>query len=529
MDGGDAYWALNSLRVAELKQLCKEHGLPCTGRKGDIIERLVAHRNSIRPPGAKDLDGPLDGAAPSEGPSPKASGSGRGRGRSTRTGASSPAQRSTPSRRGRSNFGAGDHAAGCSAVGPVRQLQCVRCSSIFELQCSRPTPQFWCPPCRFKTMDPFNEVVEPNGVLKYAPVTNAVLDFALDLTELRSWRRENISVEIRMVRVESEKLCHEWPHAVTMLANGSEVFQVKPPEEGHKRRDVPQNISAGLKPGINSITMRFEGSQITAFAVGFLLTKPCEIPMLRTQVRRADMTEAVHRVRSVIARTQSRTKADEDIQCLSSVSLRLRCPITMDRIEEPVRGLGCQHLQCFSLEAYLMSNRQMRAFNNRWVCPVCTLVLRPLDLRIDSYVENVLKRTAEDAEEVLVDADGSWRVEGSAPVHQEAMRPTGAAQPAHTLELDSPTLPSQKVAPFGGPKKGYSSGHSSSFGEEPTKARSTAVVTLPSPKRRRHDSPGVDEAQPTVPPRTPSMLEANAAPVRVAGNCIDIDPSSDEE
>jgi len=95
MDGGDAYWALNSLRVAELKQLCKEHGLPCTGRKGDIIERLVAHRNSIRPPGAKDLDGPLDGAAPSEGPSPKASGSGRGRGRSTRTGASSSAQRST--------------------------------------------------------------------------------------------------------------------------------------------------------------------------------------------------------------------------------------------------------------------------------------------------------------------------------------------------------------------------------------------------------------------------------------------------
>jgi len=95
-------------------------------------------------------------------------------------------------------------------------------------------------------MDPFNEVVEPQGVLKYAPVTSAVLNFTLDLTELRSWRRENISIEVRMVRVESEKVCHEWPHALKMTANGSEIFQVQPPEEMHKRRDVPQNISAGV-------------------------------------------------------------------------------------------------------------------------------------------------------------------------------------------------------------------------------------------------------------------------------------------
>jgi len=58
MDGGDIYWALSSLRVAELKQLCKEHGLSCTGRKGDLIERLVAHRSSHKIPRGADEPSP---------------------------------------------------------------------------------------------------------------------------------------------------------------------------------------------------------------------------------------------------------------------------------------------------------------------------------------------------------------------------------------------------------------------------------------------------------------------------------------
>merc|ERR1740117_1017845 len=101
-------------------------------------------------------------------------------------------------------------------------------------------------------------------------------------------------------------------------------------------------------------------------------------------------------------------------------SLRLLCPLTMERVQEPVRGEHCQHLQCFSLSAYLMSNRKMRAFNNRWVCPLCSLILRPNDLRLDAYVAGVLARTSEETEEVAILPDGTWTCSEAASADSHA-------------------------------------------------------------------------------------------------------------
>lgn len=66
------------------------------------------------------------------------------------------------------------------------------------------------------------------------------------------------------------------------------------------------------------------------------------------------------------------------------------------------------HLQCFGLGAYLESNIKMRSLNNRWTCPVCGLVLKPRELRIDGYVEHVLGQTPESVEEVIMNPDGSY-------------------------------------------------------------------------------------------------------------------------
>merc|ERR1711897_40136 len=81
---------------------------------------------------------------------------------------------------------------------------------------------------------------------------------------------------------------------------------------------------------------------------------------------------------------------DEEITCVLSNKLKLRCPLSFERVVNPVRGEQCMHLQCFGLGAYLESNMKMRALNNRWTCPVCANVLKPRDLRIDCFVERVL-------------------------------------------------------------------------------------------------------------------------------------------
>merc|ERR1712087_962074 len=84
---------------------------------------------------------------------------------------------------------------------------------------------------------------------------------------------------------------------------------------------------------------------------------------------------------------------DDDISCVISNKLKLRCPLSFERVVIPVRGEQCQHLQCFGLGAYLESNMKMRALNNRWTCPVCGNRLKPHDLRVDDFVDKVLKET----------------------------------------------------------------------------------------------------------------------------------------
>merc|ERR1712196_413189 len=104
----------------------------------------------------------------------------------------------------------------------------------------------------------------------------------------------------------------------------------------------------------------------------------------------------------------------------------------------PVRGEHCQHLQCFELSAYLQSNQKMRAFNNRWTCPLCSLTLHPSDLRHDTYVASVLKGIAADVEEVAVMADGSWKTAGTNGLHQET--------PANTTATSNDTAAASSTA-----------------------------------------------------------------------------------
>jgi hypothetical protein len=180
---------------------------------------------------------------------------------------------------------------------------------------------------------------------------------------------------------------------------------------------------------------------VSEYVLAVLLTVPRSIDELSKLVARCNYEKALNRARSLLDRQQNGSKTGQsgDIECLTSDMLRLVCPITMERIQGPVRGERCKHLQCFSLNAYLTSNRQMRAFNNRWVCPVCTLVLRPADLCFDTYVEKVLAATGSEVEAVIVAADGTWK--RPAPAPSDATGPDSPGDTAFNLDVDSPAPP----------------------------------------------------------------------------------------
>jgi len=446
MAANDARRSLNALRVQELRSLCKECGIMGVGRKSDLIARLVSHKQQCQSAASAEQTSGLHSLHPGPPPGPgqqqprQIASTRRARGRP-------PGRRNTNSRIA-SDIGAGDRAAGSPASRPIR---CSQCNTVFDIQCLRYTGSadaFWCPPCCFRVMDPLNPTIEPNGILKVVLLTQTRIDFLLDLPELRQWRRNGFGIECRMVSADSNRVCQVWPYSMTFCANSHEIFAIRPPEDGHKRRDVPIHISAGLKHGTNTISVRVAGDAVRSptFVLAIVLTRPRELSELCQQVTCSKEHDARQRIITLLTRQRQASGGDdEEIQCLSNDMLQLQCPITMARIGDPVRGERCQHFQCFSLEAYIISNQQIRAFNNRWVCPVCSLVLRPPDLVRDEYVTRVLRETAEDVEEVAMNLDGTWRVPPQLQVRVQADNSSPEA-----VDLDdvaSPTAKRQRLAP----------------------------------------------------------------------------------
>jgi len=123
---------------------------------------------------------------------------------------------------------------------------------------------------------------------------------------------------------------------------------------------------------------------------------------------------------------------DDEIQTGAS-TLRLTCPLTYMRMNTPCRANTCDHVQCFDAHSFFAMNEQ----SPLWTCPVCNKGVKAEDLRMDGYVEDILRRVPEDLEAVLVEPDGSWHSADDRYTSESApLAPAAPATPAPALPFN---------------------------------------------------------------------------------------------
>ncbi|KAJ8514698.1 hypothetical protein ONZ45_g7791 [Pleurotus djamor] len=94
---------------------------------------------------------------------------------------------------------------------------------------------------------------------------------------------------------------------------------------------------------------------------------------------------------------------DDDIVA-GSQKLSLKCPLSFMRINTPCRSTQCIHPQCFDALSWFSVMEQ----TTTWLCPVCEKVLKPDDLYLDGYFDEILRSCPDDIEDILVETDGAW-------------------------------------------------------------------------------------------------------------------------
>lgn len=93
-------------------------------------------------------------------------------------------------------------------------------------------------------------------------------------------------------------------------------------------------------------------------------------------VKRLEATELLDRLVNSGASDPSETRnlvveklrGDDESEILSSsLKCKLACPLGKIRIQVPIRGKLCKHIQCFDALLYLKMNEK----KSTWICPIC--------------------------------------------------------------------------------------------------------------------------------------------------------------
>eukprot|EP00928_Gymnodinium_smaydae_P081513 TRINITY_DN6501_c0_g2_i1.p1 TRINITY_DN6501_c0_g2~~TRINITY_DN6501_c0_g2_i1.p1 ORF type:complete len:403 (+),score=47.89 TRINITY_DN6501_c0_g2_i1:53-1261(+) len=265
--------------------------------------------------------------------------------------------------------------------------------------------------CEFLNMDPLRSVVAVLDLAHLRDEAPSHTKLASLVTRFKcAVAQENASVELRMCRL-SDPRKHEWPHALQVSLDGSDVFSVDAPSDERSRRpDVPL-LLAGVDGAREStlelhaqLRLAHKGSDFVACIVQ---TQPVTLTtLLQDCLRRPEITPAESEGLWMELR-------DSAVYCSSAWLQPLDCPLTRERIRTPARGVACRHLRCFDFEAYLeVSSRA--AFHKRWLCPLCSLPLLPKDARVCTLTRLMLEQAAPGVEAASIETALSSGALGSA-------------------------------------------------------------------------------------------------------------------
>lgn len=96
---------------------------------------------------------------------------------------------------------------------------------------------------------------------------------------------------------------------------------------------------------------------------------------------------------------------DVDIS-VNAIEVTIKDPWSQKRIEVPIRGKNCTHLECFDAKLYLQFNEQ----KDKWLCPICKKKVIYANIEVDNFFYQILRgsRLSEQCSTIILFGDGKW-------------------------------------------------------------------------------------------------------------------------
>lgn len=209
----------------------------------------------------------------------------------------------------------------------------------------------------------------------------------------------------------------QFPHPNEIRFNNT---QVKDNVRGLKNKPgtaKPADLTPYLRPSpqLNVLEVVYAFTKSEYYIYCYVVEQVTPEELLGEVLRRPKIIKAA--TLSYIRRCLSE---EEDDLITTSTVMTLQCPVSYTRMKYPVKSIMCKHLQCYDALWFIYSQMQIPT----WQCPVCQIKIGLNDLAICEYVDEILKNSDEDVEQVDISTDGSWKpLTEEKPLQREASRP----------------------------------------------------------------------------------------------------------
>lgn len=195
-----------------------------------------------------------------------------------------------------------------------------------------------------------------------------------------------------------------------------------PRKKLHNGKDLPIDLTPHLKEGENSLQIAVmhqipnRAPLNCALAIEIVGVKSHE--EIKQDCFRMNRIPT-EQVKAAIKTSLAGLDGDDEIAIVSSnISINLFDPFSACRIfDVPVRGRECLHHDCFDLQTFLQTRRRKQptwpTAVDEWKCPLCKADVRPQNLMVDGFMEEVRAKLSEqnmlDTRTIVVEQDGSWK------------------------------------------------------------------------------------------------------------------------
>lgn len=247
-----------------------------------------------------------------------------------------------------------------------------------------------------------------------------------------------------------------WPGSTAVVLNGIALDIRK---KTHHGKDLPIDVTSYVKAGQNNLStavIGFQKDSTARFAIGVEFIQVVDEQKIKDEMSILPLLEARKRI---LHQSES---MDPDVEVIQSQKvIDLTDPFTARIFDTPMRGIHCQHNQCFDRDTFLQTRTPKVAGEpcgpDEFRCPICGQDARPQSLIVDMFfvdVRMVLKaRGRLDVKAIIIHDSGDWEIKeeeatgesgdgtgrrSAGPAAARATNPSALTQsaPHEVIELD---------------------------------------------------------------------------------------------